>query len=259
MAIKKYFVKIRSGLELSIALAKAGFKMRNEGSYLGIFWYLLNPVLMFGLLYFIFNDRLGSGIENYPLYLFIGVIMFNFFQSTTIEATRAIIVEHRGIIKSINFPRESLVLSIIFKSLFSHFFEFLLLLLLAIFLKASLWGFIFYPFILLLFCFFIFGVSLMLAPLTVYFVDMENIWNFAIRLVWLGTPIFYAIAGQTRLFYFNLINPLYYFITMARDVIIYLKFSDGFIVLGSIFFSLVFLIVGILLFCKLNGKIGEKI
>ncbi|MCH7640633.1 ABC transporter permease [Patescibacteria group bacterium] len=99
-------------IRLSLALAKANFKLRNEGTYLGILWYLLNPLLLFALLFLIFFDRLGQNIEQYPLYLLLGIIMFNFFQQATTEATK-IIDQNRHLIKSINFPKESLIASII--------------------------------------------------------------------------------------------------------------------------------------------------
>lgn len=251
--------KLKSSLGLSLSLAKAGFKLRNEGSYLGIFWYLLNPLLMFALLLLIFSDRLGSGIQNYPLYLLLGIIIFNFFQNATTEATKTIIRDYGGIIKSINFPRESLISSIVLKTLFSHFFEIILFIVLLLFFRGSLIGLLFYPIILVVFCFFVFGASLILATLTVYFVDLENIWFFLSRLIWLGTPIFYAIGGQTRLFYINLLNPLYYFITIAREIIIYTRIPELWMLLGMITYSLLFLLIGLLIFNKLKIKFAEMV
>ena len=250
---------IKNVLGLSLSLAKAGFKLRNEGSYLGILWYLLNPLLMFLLLLFIFSDRLGRNIPNYPVYLLLGIIMFNFFQKATTESTKTIIRDYRGIIKSINFPKESLIAALVLKTLFSHLFEIVLFVVLLLIFKNSLIGLIFYPIILIFFCFFVFGSSLILAALTVYFVDLENIWLFASRLIWLGTPIFYVIGGQTRLFYVNLLNPLYYFITIARELIIYTKIPELWMILGAIGYSLLFLIIGLLIFNKLKIKFAEMI
>lgn len=258
MNIKIYTDKIKRITGLSLQIAKAEFKLRNEGSYLGILWYLLNPILMFGLLFLVFNDRMGGGISDYPLYLLVGIIMFNFFQSTTGEATKSIIEVHRGVIRSINFPKESLILALVIKNLFSHFFEVLLLLLLIILLKGSILGIIFYPFILVFFCLFVFGVSAVLSSLTVYFVDMQNIWTFVVRLIWLATPIFYAIDGQTKLFYLNLLNPMYYFITLARDIIIHLNI-DGNVVWGAFLYSLLFFLAGIIIFGRLKSNFAEKI
>jgi len=256
MEVKKY---LKNFFELSLSLAKAEFRLRNEGSYLGIFWYLLNPLLVFGLLLLVFSDRLGNDIPKYPLYLLLGIIMFNFFQSSTVESATSVLKENRWLIKSINFPRESLVASIVLKNIFSHFFEIVFFAIFLIFFKASLIGMLFYFPILIFLCLFIFGTTLLLASLTAYFVDLENIWSFVVRLLWLGTPIFYSIAGQAKLYYVNLLNPMYYFITAARDLIIYAKMPDVFIISGMIFYALISFFVGVLVFNKLKTKFAEKI
>ncbi len=250
--------KLKSTWGLGIQLAKAGFKLRNEGSYLGIFWYLLNPLLLFGLLFLVFSDRLGAGIPEYALYLLLGVVMFNFFQNSTIESTRTIAKDYSGLIKSINFPRESLVFGVVLKNLFSHFFEIILFAIVLIAIVPA-YNLIFYPLILLIFCIFIYGSCLLLTALTVYFVDLENIWNFAVRLLWLGTPIFYAIGGQTRLFYANLLNPLYYFITITRESIIYGRMPALWLILGGLIYSLIFVLAGTIVFNKLKAKFAELI
>ena len=256
---KKPLENIKGMLGLGFELAKAEFKLRNEGSYLGIFWYLLNPILMFVSLFLIFSDRLGNNIPKYPLYLLLGIIMFNIFQTTTGEATKSIIRDYQHLIKSINFPRESLILSIIFKNIFSHIFELILFCIALIYFNVSLLGMFYYILVFIPFILFIFGFSLSLAVLTVFFVDMDNVWTFAVRIVWLGTPIFYAIENQTKLFLFNIFNPLYYFITLARDLVIYHQKPETWIVYGALGFSAVFLIFGLYVFNKLKMKIAELI
>jgi len=251
--------RLRDIFGLGLSLAKAGFKLRNEGSYLGIFWYLLNPLLLFILLLLVFSDRLGGNIPAYPLYLLLGIIIFNFFQQATTESTKVIMRDYQWIIKSINFPRESLIGGIILKTFFSHLFEIILFIVFILIFGGSLIGLIFYPVIIIVFCFFVFGVCLIFASLTVYFVDLENIWFFVSRLIWLGTPIFYAIGGQTRLFYVNLLNPLYYFITIAREIIIYTRIPELWMLLGMITYSLLFLLIGLLIFNKLKIKFAEMV
>ena len=255
--IRNIYTYLRFIFRLSLQIAKAEFKLKNEGSYLGVFWYLLNPVLTFGLLFYIFSDRLGNSIQYYSLYLLIGIILFNLFQSATIESSKALVYNH--LIKSINFPREAIIISVILKSLFSHFFEILLFCCVLIFMHFNLFWVLFYIPILIIFLVFIFGVSLILAYLTIFFIDLDNIWNFLVRLIWLGTPIFYAISGQTRLFYLNLFNPIYYFITTTRAVIIYHTMPEAWILLGMFGFSALSLLIGISLFKILNKKITELV
>jgi len=254
----EYTNKLMSVAGLSLSLAKAEFKLRNEGSYLGILWYLLNPIFMFLLLFFVFSDRLGNNIPNYPIYLFLGIIMFNFFQNTTSESTK-IIRGNFGIIKSINFSKESLICSVALKNLFSHLFEVILFVVLLLMFKVSLVGVIYYLIVLVFFFFFIIGASFILGSLSIYFMDLENIWVFASRLIWLATPIFYAIEGQSKLFYFNLFNPLYYFMTISRELIISSKIPELWIIFGALIYVLLFLIIGLFLFNKLKNKFAELI
>jgi ABC-type polysaccharide/polyol phosphate export permease len=82
---------------------------------------------------------------------------------------------------------------------------------------------------------------------------------FISRLIMLATPIFYSISGQIKLFYFNLFNPLYFFITVARDLIIYDKFPELWLVLGLIGYSLLSFFLGLLIFNKLKIKFAEMI
>jgi len=248
----------KSFLGLSIALAKTEFKLRNEGSYLGILWYLLNPLLMFLLLFLVFADRLGSGIPHYPLYLLLGIILFNFFQQAATQATKQIITNN-VLIKSVHFPYAALIGGGVLKTIFSHVFEMLVFTAFLIFFGVSIKAILFYPIILVFFCCFTLGISLFLSSVAVYFMDLENIWVFVSRLLWLATPIFYAIEGQTRLFYFNLLNPLYYFITASRAILIYQRQPQAFILFGIIIGSLISLSLGFVVFHKLKNKFADML
>lgn len=252
------YQKIKSILGLSWQIAKADFKLKNEGSFAGIFWYLLNPIIMFFSLFAIFSDRLGGKIQYYPLYLMIGIIMFNFFRNITIESSK-VIRDNSWIIKSINFPRESLIISIIIKNLLSHFFEILFLIIFLILAKIFVLNIIYYFLILGIYCIFIFGFSLVLASLSVFFADVSNIWNYGVGLLLLVTPVFYAIEGQRRLLYINLLNPAYYFISVARELVIFNKMPSFWIILGALGYSLLFLTVGLYVFNKFKYKFSELI
>ncbi len=255
--VKKYWSKIESFFELSFSIAKAEFKMRNEGSYLGVFWYLLNPLFMFALLFFVFSRKLGYHIKDYPAYLFLGIILFNIFQRTTIDSSN-IIIRNSSLLKSIKFSKEALVFANILKNLFSHLFELGLFIILLLVLKIPLLGLIPYALVLFVFSIFIYGTSLILSALTPYIVDLENVWLFLSRIIWLATPIFYSIEG-TRIAYINFFNPIYYFITIARDIMVYTKIPEPWLIFGSLFWALLSLVIGLLIFNKLKVKFAELI
>lgn len=251
-------MSIKKTLEMSFALSITDFKLRNEGTYLGLIWYLLNPLLLFTLLLLVFHNRLGQNIENYALYLLLGIIIFNFFHRTTTASTKGLI-QNSELIKSINFPTEAIVISIIFRSILEHLFEILVFIIFLLFFQVSVLGILYYVIILLFLSLFVYGISLILASLTVYFADLDNMWVFVSRLLWFATPIFYSIDGQTRLFTVNLFNPLYYFITISRELIIYHKMPELWMLLGMIGYSLIALFIGLVVFNKLKKKFAEMI
>jgi len=248
----------KSYWNLSITLAKMEFKLRNEGSYLGLFWYFLNPLFTFILLNFIFSAKFGQDIAFYSLYLLLGIIMFNFFQSTTNESTK-VIINNRNVIKSVSFPKWTLDLSILIKYLFSHIFEMAIFIIFMFFSGISFLGIIFYPLLLFVYLIFILGVCLSFSSISVYFVDLENIWQFISRLLWLATPIFYTIAGNSNLFLLNLFNPLYYFLTVFRDVVIYTKMPEPWLIVGTIIWTLLSFTIGIILYKNLNKRFPEMV
>ena len=256
MKLEKRVDELKHFIILSISLAKAEFKLRNEGSYLGILWYLLYPILTFILLLVVFSYNLGSNIQYYSLYLLIGIIMYNFFQQVTSSAILNI-KDNRLLIKSIKFPRESLVASVLFRNIFSHLFEFILLIIIFILFKASINSIIFYLPIFFFYCIFIYGCSLIVAGLYAYLSDIDYIWSFFTRLLFFATPIFYSVAGMKNILILNLFNPLYYFITITRDITLYGKFPELYLIYGVLFFSIFSFILGSIIFNKLKIKFAD--
>ncbi len=108
MNLKVGYNKLKSILGLSLSLAKANFKLRNERSYLGIFWYLLSPLAFF-IIILIMSEIINlKPAKDYPLYLFLGLIMFNFFLNSTISSVKSM-VNNSGFLKSIKISPESFV------------------------------------------------------------------------------------------------------------------------------------------------------
>ncbi len=241
-----------------MTLAVMGFKLRNEGSYLGIIWYLLNPLLMFLLLLVIFSNNIGGDIEQYPIYLLTGIIMVNFFLAATSESTK-IIRANKGTIRSIHYNRESLIGSIVLVAIFSHLFELVMLAIVMLVFGISPWGAAIYLLVLLVFSLFTLGVCLILSSIAVYFMDLDNIWSFASKLLWFATPIFYSTSGKDGLSVVILFNPLYHFLTIARSLIIYHETPSLLLVAGALGSTAVILPIGLLLFGRFQKKFAEMI
>lgn len=257
MEIKNYLQKLKGILGLSLSLAKVNFKLRNEGSYLGIFWYLLDPFLMFLIILILGKVITRTEIENYPVYVLLGLIMFNFFRQATINAATSITF-NAGFIKSMKISSESFVLSSVLQSVFSHFFEAIILLVFIIYFKISLLGIIFYPFIFFLLLLFVIGASFLLATLGVYINDLTNVWSVVINLLWFATPIFYIISAE-NLTVINRINPMFYFVNAARDLMLYNRIPSMDLILKVVLLSALFLLLGVFVFEKYKRKFAELI
>jgi ABC-type polysaccharide/polyol phosphate export permease len=239
---------------LGFSLAKANFKLRTEGSYLGILWYLLDPILLFSILIFVFRSNLGAQIKFYPLYLLWGLIIFNFFSSATNQAT-SIISNNSLFIKSMKIKSESLVIATLLQTVFSHLFEVLVLIFLMIYWGISLSGFLIYPIVFVFFCFFTLGASFILAALGVYISDLGNVWKFFTQLLFFATPIFYATSPKWVL----TINPLASFLTITRGVVLYGEWPGIKIILLTIFTSSLALALGWGIFYRVKNKFAENL
>src|SRR5665213_3236053 len=93
-------------------LVRTDFKLRYQGSVLGYAWSLLRPLLLFIILYVVFVKflKLGNGIPHFPVYLLLGIVMWNFFYELTVQGLGSI-VGRGDLIRKIRIPRWIIVLS----------------------------------------------------------------------------------------------------------------------------------------------------
>lgn len=251
--------KIKRIFGLGFSLAKANFKLRNEGSYLGILWYLLNPLLLFVIILFIRGVAFSSSkIIFYPIYLLFGIVMSNFFSSIVGSSINSI-SSNASYITSMKIEYEPFVLSNIFQFIFSHMFEVALIAMFMIFYKISLIGLVYYFIILFFFSVFLTGVSFLFATIGTYVSDFSNVWNFASQLLFFITPTFYAIKTTDPNYYMNLFNPLFYFLDVSRQIVVYQTMPDLWMIFVAILMSFGSLLFGLFIFEKFKKRFAELI
>jgi len=253
---KKEMLKSITGL--SYQLAKANFKLRNEGSYLGLFWYLLEPFLLFVVILGLRVAFSGGGAKDYPLYLLLGLIMFNFFSGTTGKAT-GFITSGGSLIKQVKINQEVVVVSQVIEASFSHFFEVVLFACFVIFYGSNVLWILFYPLIFIFYYMFILGFSFLLATFGVYVNDLNNVWKVITRVLFFFTPLFHSVSEGSFLYTANLFNPLFYFLEIGRSLMVYNKFPELWMVYVAIGFSIFFFVFGILIFEKFKFKFAELV
>lgn len=204
-------------------MISSDFKVRYQGSALGYLWSLLRPIFMFAILYvvFVYIFSLNKGVEHYPVYLFLGIVLWNFFLETTMTGMTSVVA--RGdLIRKISIPRYLVVLS----SSASAFIN-LLLNLLVVLIFAFINGvhpstnwIIFIPLILELLIFSV-AVAFFLATLYVKFRDVTYIWEVAAQAAFYGTPILYSLSiVPIKYQKLLLLNPMAQIIQDARHILV---------------------------------------
>jgi ABC-type polysaccharide/polyol phosphate export permease len=197
-------------------------------------------------------------IKYYPLYLLLGLIMFNFFLSTTSLATHAI-SSSGGVIKSMKIIQESLVMSSVFQFVFSHLLEMAVFMAFMVYFKVNILYVLFYLPIFFFFVLFVLGFSFILAAAGVYIIDLSNIWAVFCRLLWFLTPIFYVLPRSILLQMINYFNPMYHFINISREIIIYHQVPQALTLLLAIFASIFSFFLGLFIFQKFKNKFAEYV
>src|SRR3954468_8851805 len=109
-------------------LVRTDFKLRYQGSLLGYAWSLLRPLLLFLILYVVFVKvfPLGKGIPHYPVYLLLGIVIWNFFNEMTVQSLGSI-VGRGDLIRKIRIPRWIIVLSSSISALINLFLNLLVI------------------------------------------------------------------------------------------------------------------------------------
>ncbi|MEO5499770.1 MAG: ABC transporter permease [Candidatus Saccharimonadales bacterium] len=193
--IQRWRIKYRYSLILLKELVKTDFKLRYQGSFLGYIWSLLKPLFMFVILYLLFGVILnaGEGMPHYPVYLLLGLLLWNYFAEVTNTSVTAI-VGKGDLLRKLNFPKYVIVLSGSFSALINLFINFIVLGIFILFLGVDLrWSALLIPLTLVELFVFAIGVSFLLSALYVRFRDISYIWEILMQAAFYITPIFYLL------------------------------------------------------------------
>ncbi|MFA6050311.1 MAG: ABC transporter permease [Candidatus Paceibacterota bacterium] len=240
-------------------MAKANFKLRNEGSYLGLFWYLLNPFVLFFVILFVRQQAFeNTYFILFPAYLLIGLLMYNFF-TQTITAAIGIIVANANFIKSLKMPVESIVISRVMQSVFSHAFEILLIIACMVYFSILPSALAVYIFIFIFFALFTLGAAFIFATVGVFIPDLSNVWIVLSQILFFITPIFHIPDQGSLLSIINYLNPLYYFLEAGRMMFIQGVFPGVLLLLQIFCMSILCFAIGLFVFEKQKSKFAELV
>ena len=211
-------------------LVKTDFKLRYQGSMLGMVWSVLKPLMLFAVMYVVFVRflRFGAGIPHFAVSLLLAQTLWSFFQESTSQGMRAI-VDRGDLLRKINFPRYIVVIS----STVSAFINLLIsLVVVLIFMIINGVEFrltiLLFPLIVIELYVFALAVAFLLSTLYVKFRDIGHIWDVVMQIWFYVTPIIYPLSQIISMSGFGLVvaklmlivNPMAQIIQDARYVLV---------------------------------------
>lgn len=233
-----------------------------KGSFLGVLWSFVNPLLT-ALVYALVFPYLmrGAGYEHYTTFLIIGILAWNWF-SISIALSTGVILANGGIIKKVYFPREILPISTVTSGLVNYIIS---LLIIAVFLICSGIGFskylVFLPLVIISQYFLTLGIAFIVSAINVYVRDLEYIVNFIIQMLFYGTPILYSmdLFKGTKIFGLIKFNPMTPIINSYRDILYWHHMPQIKSLLFVLAFSIIFCFLALKLFKKLSKGFAEEV
>lgn len=241
-------------------LVKSDLKIKYKGSIFGILWALLEPLLKFIVMFIVFSFVFQSSIQNYPLYLFSGILLWNYFENSSKSSVNRI-VHNANLIKKVNFPRELLVISGVISTTIFFLIELVPLMLLLIYYRvfSGFYLLLFIPFLLALFTLNL-GLGFFLSSTNVYMRDVQYIWNVILQAGFFATPIFYQVSSfPKKIEYLISLNPITGFLNFFRETIIYGVNIPIITFTYSCFFSIIIFLIGYCTFQHYKKGFAEKV
>jgi lipopolysaccharide transport system permease protein len=252
---KNHWGTFRNYSFLLTELIKRDISGKYKDSTLGLFWSFLNPLLSMIVLTIVFSTFFGRTIENFPVYLLSGKLVFDLFANATTGAMDSI-KGNSEIIKKIYVPKYMFAVGIVC----SEFINFLisLIVLVAVMLATGApfyMSLLYSPIPLFFLLVLTMGVGLILATATTFFTDIKYLYGVLIMLLSFMTPLFYPIEiiPQEFLFFFK-VNPLYAAVSSFRDIVLYGAFPQTKFLLYLIITSIIALVIGVYLFYRYQDE-----
>jgi ABC-type polysaccharide/polyol phosphate export permease len=232
---------------------------------LGFLWSVINPLVMLGVLLFVFTFVLKVTREPYfAVFLLIGQVLYNFMSLCLMTATTCI-KDNSSVVKKIIFPRTIIPVSVVMSQMIHLFIQLGLVCVFMIVMRVPLsFTMLWMPLIILVETTFIVGAAMIASCLNVYFRDIRYLVESGLTVFFWFTPIFYSLETARNnlmpwMYNLYILNPLAGCIASARNVLIRQTAPDmhslGIAAAVSIF-SFAF---GLFLFNKLHKQFADNI
>ncbi len=256
----KVFKELYQYRELLKTNVQKEIRGKYKGSFLGVLWSFLNPLLMVLVYTLVFPYIMKTNVDNYLVYLITGVIPWNFFTTCITTGCNCVWI-NGGIIKKVYFPREILPISVVSAGLINFLISCVIVLLFVLFggIGLSL-QLLWLPLIAIIQSALSLGLLFVLSAINVYVRDIEYLVGFLLNLLFYATPILYTVdMFPEKIRWVLYLNPMTTIIESYRNIFYYQQspvLSSLMIVLGI---SFAILILGYLIFKKLERGFAEEV
>lgn len=248
----KNFIKYNNLLN---QLVSRDIKVKYKKSILGILWTLLNPLLNMIVLSIVFSNIFKNNIENFPVYLITGQVIFSFFSESTNLSMDSIVV-NASLIKKVYIPKYMFPLSKVMSSFVNLLFSLIAVIIIMYTMNVKIEISILFMPILFIYVFtFSLGISLILSSLNVFFRDVRHLYGVLLTAWSYLTPIFYPIDIIPIEFKWIVENnPLYVMITYFREIVLYGQIPTLQMNIDCILSCVLSLTIGAIVFYKSQDK-----
>ncbi|WP_216829905.1 ABC transporter permease [Alkalihalobacterium elongatum] len=250
--MRDYIQEMLKRKDLLVYLVKSGLKAEHRNSYLGYFWWLLDPLLNVLVYYFLVSVILGRGGENFAVFLVIGLIGWR-WMNTTVNTSAKAIVRQSSLINQVYLPKSVFPLSASFTQVVNFVFGLVVIaIFLAVFGVMPGWQVVYLPLIIMVQLVFLLAISLFVAYICVFVRDIDNILSHILRVFFYASPIIWE-GGRLPDEYSWVIayNPVAIILDSYRAVLMY-QANPQFVGLFVITISSILVIIWLLYYYSRN-------
>ncbi|MGD6776453.1 ABC transporter permease [Sutcliffiella horikoshii] len=218
----KYLKEILKRKDLLTYLIRSGLKAEHRNSFLGYFWWLLDPLLNVLVYYFVVAIVLGQGGENYGVYLVIGLVTWR-WMSSNINGSSKAITKYASIINQVYLPKSIFPLTVSGTQLINFSFGLIVIALFLLFFGVIPgWQIVFLPIIILIQFMFLLALSLLISFVCVFVRDIDNIITHIVRIMFYASPIIWEGSRIPEKYEWAVaINPVAHIVNSYRDILMY--------------------------------------
>jgi lipopolysaccharide transport system permease protein len=252
--------KIDHWRDTILVLVSRDMKLRYKRSIIGLAWTMLNPLLQLLVIGFVFSNILGQVAPHYASFLFIGLLIWNWFASALVGATSSI-VDNRDLIKCPEFPHWILPVVLVISHMIQFLLSFPILFLMLLVEHVHLTQVIFaLPLIILLQFILTLSLAYMFATFHVTFRDTQYLLSVILTLAFFFTPVFYEVSTIPEVYQplFRL-NPMAHVLNAYRELLLHGRVPDVLLLLFLYLVSVSLLALGCLIFRKASHRFVEEI